>query len=241
MNKVAIIGREEELSGHIFYELKATYQEYEVKAIPLVISEGTPFELPYSKRQQMFLFTSPRAVDHFLEQHNIPEGSEVASLGHRTTRALCRHGIEPDMTARFESSAIVMPKLINYLRYTASNYQMVLPTYGDGYHHYGDALRESGIDFITLQVYKVLAHPDLKDNLAKIETKPEWVLFYSPISVQAWSEATNWRPISFGVDHATAEELKRHGFTEVYESPSPHHYDILDTIIKYQSPFKLSL
>lgn len=238
MSKIAIIGREEEMCPHILGELQATYQDYEVRSLPLIKSEGIPFEIPQTNRKQMFLFTSARAVSHFLERHNIPRGSEVASLGHRTTRTLCSYGIEPNMTAQFENAVVGVPELINYMRYTASNYQIIFPTYGDGAHHYADSLREQGIDFITLPVYKVFPHPDLPDNLTKINNMPEWVLFFSPVSVQAWTGATEWRPTAFSVDHATTIELEKQGFVEIYESPSPHHFDILNTIIKYKSPFK---
>lgn len=239
MSKIAIIGREKEMCTHILDELRATYQDYEIRAIPLIKSEGIPFELPHSTRKQMFLFTSPRAVEHFLERHNIPEGSEVATLGHRTTRTLCNHGIEPNMTGRFKDAVGMPPELLNYMRYTASNYQIVLPTYGNGVHHYGDSLREQSIDFTTLQVYKVSPHPKLSENLAKIEDKPKWVLFFSPVSVQAWVGATDWRPTAISVDRATSCELRNQGFNNIFESSSPHHFDLLNTIIKHNPLFKV--
>lgn len=237
MKKIAIVGREEEFCSNILGELRATYPDCDVKAIPLIQTVGKPFVIPHSSRKLMFLFTSPRAVHHFLEQHEIPEGSEVATLGNRTTRTLCSYGIAPNITGKFEYSSIPSLELINHLRYQAATYKLVLPTYGDGEHHYGDAMQESGLDYITLQVYDVLPNPELPEILRDIEAMPEWVLFFSPSSVRSWVSSTNHLPVAFSVDQATTKELCNSGFRLVHESPSPHHFDVLETIIKNKSPF----
>lgn len=233
MKKYAIIGREPERSERVRSELVTTFHDLEVLSIPFITIAPVPFELPNPEKTPLFLFTSPRSVEVFFRSvPQLPKGAYVASIGYATAKTLCNMGIEPHFIGSTENSKSLAPELLQYIGIQSLRFHVIQPTSNIAGRYLDEFFNSRGIEYTRLVTYDVLPDPSLKDRLSQLSGNPEWVLFYSPGGVEAWTAATDMRPLAFAIGPVTAEKLRSTGWDKVYESETPHEIDIIRTIVK---------
>lgn len=230
--KFAIIGRELMRSKQIRDQLSATFHSLEVRCIPFITTIEVPFELPTPRKTPLYLFTSPRNVEIFFKKATLPKEALIASIGFATTKALCDIGHEPHFTSPIENARGMAPELLQYITVQTQQFHIIQPSSNIAGHYLYDFFKEKGFEYTRLVTYEVQSNPELKRQLSLLETPPEWVLFYSPSGVRAWSEVSSSRPLAFSIGPVTTKELEKEGWSEIHESDSPHEIDIIRTITK---------
>lgn len=231
--RYAIIGREEERNEHLKALIEATFDGLRICSIPLIQTEGIKFTLPHTcGAEPIFLFTSPRAVTFFFERAQLPKGALVTSIGHATTRALCQNGVEPHFTSSVESAHGMAPELLHFIKTKVAGYEIIQPCSNIAGNYLEEYFGGVGVPFHKLTTYQVTSHPALSEEIAKLSSPPEWILFYSPSGVRAWSEATEMRTVAFSIGPSTTQELQQQGWQEIHESKSPQKEEIIKTLTK---------
>lgn len=231
--RYAIIGREEELSERLKALIEATFDGLSVLSIPLIQAKGVDFQLPKTyEAEPIFLFTSPRAVSFFFDRAKLPAEAFAVSIGHATTRALCQYGVEPHFTSSIESAHGMAPELLHFLKSRTAGCELVQPCSDIAGNYIEEYFGGIGIPFRKLVTYQVTPHPKLSESIHQLNSAPEWILFYSPSGVRAWSEATEMRVPAFSIGPSTTKELQKQGWTEIHQSVSPQKEAIIKTLTK---------
>lgn len=225
---IAIVGRESERCHSLLSRLKEYYPALDLLAIPMIQTESVPFEPPKTEATPLYLFTSPRAVDHFSNQATLPQNAIVASIGQATSKTLLMNGIQADITATTENAESFAPELTHFITQAAKPLHVIQPTSDIAGDTLERAIKAIDTPYTKLVTYKTVSHPRLSTVTNKA---PQWILFYSPSSVRAWSEVASARPLAFSIGPSTTKELNKLGWRHVIESTSPHEEDILEMIV----------
>lgn len=228
----AIIGREPQRSQSLRNNLSSLLEQLSIECIPFIDTQPVPFDLPKHEGLPLFLFTSPRAVEMYFNSKRLPNPSSVASIGQATTKALEKQGIIPFFTSQIENAQGMAPKLLQFLQTNQLAPHIIQPTSNIAGHYLHDYFVERGFEYSLLTTYQVTPSVQLTDKLQSYILAPEWVIFYSPSGVRAWSEASPFSsfPPAISIGPTTTKELKKMGARIILETPTPHEDDIIKTI-----------
>ncbi|MDO5036523.1 MAG: uroporphyrinogen-III synthase [Porphyromonas sp.] len=230
---MAIIGREAGWSEALRQELSDRYPALEVVSQPMIQTREIDFELPAlaPTKTPVYLFTSPRSVRHFLDRTTLPRTAITVALGRGTARALREFGIEPALIGSVETAEGLAPEVHHFLSQREGEHTIIQPTSHIAGNYLRDYLSERGIEYHTVTTYEVVLHPELEAFLAALRRPIAFIIFYSPSGVRAWSHATQLRPRAISIGPVTAEELRRNGWKELYESQGSSDQELLETVI----------
>ncbi|MBR8702854.1 uroporphyrinogen-III synthase [Porphyromonas levii] len=233
---LVILGREEERCLTLLEQLKSAAPDNDYRVVPMIQTQPMPFELPVVEegKQPVFLFTSPRAVEYFVAQDSLPKGAKVMALGTGTQKAIEESGYKCDLVSSVETTKGMAEELLKYFEASEKPigaYHFIQPTCDIAGDFIQKTLEGAGATYTRLEIYQVVGHPALSEELSQLTQEPKVVLFYSPSGVRSWVGVSDLRPAVVSIGPVTSKELRENGFTTIYESPTPHEEDLLATLL----------
>lgn len=231
-----IIAREEERCTTLLQHLRESKPSEVFIALPVIDTGALPFELPEMQAgvQPAFLFTSPRGVEFFVANHQIPDKALVMALGRGTERALLGAGYRCDLVSSVETTKGMAEAIVSYfatIDRPIHDVHFIQPTCDIAGRAIENRLKGLGATFTRVETYAVKGHSELKQKISCLAKTPKLILFYSPSGVRSWVGASELRPPVVSIGPVTSETLRKYGFTVIYESPTPHEQDLLTTTL----------
>lgn len=233
---LVILGREAERCETLLEQLRAATDAVDFQSLPVIETEAEDFVIPsVGDRKPVFLFTSPRGVEYFFAKETLPKDAFVVALGKGTQRTIEAHGAECHLVSSIETTKGMAEELANYfgsLDRPITDFHFIQPTCDIAGRGIQKRLESLGAIFTRVESYRVIPHPQLREELSQLTEAPRLVLFYSPSGVRAWKESSELLPAAASIGPVTSKVLKENGFEVICESPTPHEEDLVATVLR---------
>lgn len=233
---LVILGREAERCETLLEQLRAATDAVDFRSLPVIETQAEDFVIPsVGDRKPVFLFTSPRGVEYFFAKETLPKDAFVVALGIGTQRTIEAHGAECHLVSGIETTKGMAEELANYfgsLDRPITDFHFIQPTCDIAGRGIQKRLESLGAIFTRVESYRVIPHPQLREELSQLAEAPRLVLFYSPSGVRAWKESSVLLPAAASIGPVTSKVLKENGFEVICESPTPHEEDLVETILR---------
>ena len=165
----------------------------------------------------------------------MPKDAFVVALGIGTQRTIEAHGAECHLVSSIETTKGMAEELANYfgsLDRPITDFHFIQPTCDIAGRGIQKRLESLGAIFTRVESYRVIPHPQLREELSQLTEAPRLVLFYSPSGVRAWKESSELLPAAASIGPVTSKVLKENGFDVICESPTPHEEDLVATVLR---------
>lgn len=234
---LVILGREAERCETLLEQLRAATDVVDFQSLPVIETEAEDFVIPTVEvgKKPVFLFTSPRGVEYFFAKETLPKDAFVVALGKGTQRIIEAHGAECHLVSSIETTKGMAEELANYfgsLDRPITDFHFIQPTCDIAGRGIQKRLESLGAIFTRVESYRVIPHPQLREELSQLTEAPRLVLFYSPSGVRAWKESSELLPAAASIGPVTSKVLKENGFDVICESPTPHEEDLVATVLR---------
>jgi len=165
-------------------------------------------------------FSSIRAVNHFLEQHDIPAHSKIGVLGSGTAAALQHKGYTPDFTGGDGNTRQTGAEFSEIV----TGQTVFFPVTADGFRSVQREIENSAI-VLEQPVYRTIPNPGFVPPLADI------LVFTSPSCVQAFAASgAMFSGKCVAIGRSTSEALQTFGVKRVFQPPFTTEESLADTV-----------